>query len=276
MSDFRYISSGGDILYLDNEYISSDGAYGIRINKTTVEHGYKTVRVHKAGSRDGELRATFTRKDDANHAQRIVDAECDCNDIGKFVIGEWEIRAKLTGLIVENESGGGITVRLLCALIDNAWTKGTLIHMFPYSGEMEGTKKYPYKYPYKYASEYGVRTITVNSPISADFQLCIFGYVRDPIIKIGSNVYRINTIVPAGGYLLLDSRDCTAKVVTADGAITNVFDKCTRGTGENSGNYAWQKIKAGVSNVVWNDTFGFDIVLFEASGTPPFGDVLCA
>lgn len=271
----------GDLIYrcgcTDNE-IQLDGpltfagtALGIRGSKLKYALGYRSVQALSRPARAATVEATFTSLDEADRLILLMDADATAKKPGTFIASGWEQKGYLGGLEPTDLSMNRLAATLECILLDGVWRRSKVFHLFPASGDSEGTKKYPYRYPYRYASEYGMRSISVDSIVPASFLLCIFGYARNPVIRIGDNAYRFNLTVPTGGYLLVDSRDCTAVLIGRDGSRENAYSACVRGTGEGCGTYAWERIPAGSPMVSWNDTFGFDLTVFEERSAPPFG-----
>lgn len=271
MSRFAYICSSGIEIELDGPITFAGTALGIRGSKTTYTLGYRSVQSFSRPARSGTVDATFTDLSEADRLVRLMDADIATKTPGTFVADGWEQRGYIACLNPTDLTPQMLTAQLECLLLDGVWMKPKLMHLFPSSGDATGTKRYAYKYPYRYASEYGVRAITVDSLTPAAFKMCIFGYVRNPIIRIADNVYRFDITVPQGGYLIVDSRDSTATLVGRNGEKTNAYSSCERGTGEGCGTYAWQRIPSGTSFAYWNDTFGFDLTVFEEISAPPIG-----
>ncbi len=256
---------------LDGPLVFAGTALGIRNSKITYALGYRSVQSFSRPARAGTVDISFTDLKEADRIVRLIDADIAAEKPGVFVADGWEQRGYIACIDPNELTPQMLTAQAECLLLDGSWVKPRLFHLFPSSGDATGTKRYAYRYPYRYASEYGVRAVTVDSLISVAFKMCIFGYVRNPTIRIANNVYRCNVTVPDGGYLLIDSRDSSALLVGRNGERSNVYSSCERGTGEGCGNYAWERIPPGTSLASWNDTFGFDLTLFEEISAPPFG-----
>ncbi len=272
MGDLLYkCGATGAVVELDGPITFAGTALGIRASKLTYALGYRSIQSVSRPARSGTIEADFTDLEDADRLVRLIDADVAARTPGTFVAKGWEQRGFLACLEPTDLTPSHLTARLECLLLDGVWVKPKLVHLFPSSGDATGTKCYPYRYAYRYASEYGVRSVTVDSLIPVAFRMCIFGYVRSPRIRIADNVYHFDVTVPEGGYLLVDSRDSSAVLVGRAGDRTNVYGQCERGTGEGCGSYAWERIPPGSSLVSWSDGFGFDLTVFEEISTPPFG-----
>lgn len=272
MGDFYYRCGATDnVIELDGPVTFAGTALGIRGSKISYTLGYRSVQSMTRPARSGTVEVTFLDLDEADRLIRLMDADIAANAPGTFFARGWQQRGFLACQDPSMLTADLLTTQLECLLLDGVWMKPKLLHLFPSSGDATGTKRYAYRYPYRYASEYGVRAITVDSLTPVSFLMCIFGYVRSPRVRIADNVYHFDLTVPEGGYLLVDSRDSSATLVGRNGETTNVYSSCERGTGEGCGTYAWERIPPGTSFASWNDTFGFDLTLFEEISAPPFG-----
>lgn len=272
MSEFKYISEAtGETFELDGDLNFAQTALSVRGSKSDYELGYRSIESESMPARSASLEITFLDLDEADRFVSIIDADAEQNIPGKLVADAWEQRAALRGFDPSDLTPTKLKASTECCLLDGVWRKPKLVHMLPNSGDSQGTKRYAYEYPYKYASEYGSRNIEVMSKKSVAFQMCIFGPAKNPTIRIADNLYKINVAIPNGGYLLLDARDCSATLVSANGYKDDVYSSCARGQGEGCGEYAWERIPPGASSVSWDDTFGFDLTIFEERSAPPFG-----
>lgn len=259
------------IIELDGTMNFFETALRIRSTQVNYDLGFRDISNLSHPASTARIDAIFLNFKEADEVFASFSADFEYKKPGTLVADGWEQRCYLEPPDPSGLSPFALKATMNCVLLDGVWRKPKLIHLFPGTGDTEGTKTYPYTYPYRYASEYGSRSIDVAGVLPATFLMCIFGKVSNPSIKIGRNLYRVNVNIPEGGYLLLDGRDCTAKMVTADGTVSNEFSKCVRGSGEGSGTYAWEKIRPGMSNVIWGDDFGFDLTVFEERTTLPFG-----
>lgn len=272
MGDLIYRCGASDnIIELDGPLIFAGTALGMRFSHLAYTLGYRSLQSASRPAKGGTVDMTFLDLDEADRLVRLMDADISAKKPGTFETKGWEQRGYIGPLNPTELAPNILKAQVEFILLDGVWRKARLMHLFPSSGDATGSKRYTYRYPYRYASEYGVRTITVESLTPVAFKMCIFGYVRNPVIRIGGNVYRFGVTVPEGGYLLVDSRDCSAIVTDRYGNQEDVYSDCERGTGEGCGTYAWERIPAGSSFASWNDTFGFDLTLFEEISAPPFG-----
>lgn len=273
MGRLKYVSGvGGATVELDGDATFFGTALPIRGAKPSYDLGYRDVRNYSNPARREAVEAAFLDMGEADRAFSVFSADMRSRTPGTLVADGWEQRAYIEPLDpTELYPAPMLKASMGCVLLDGVWRKAKTVHLFPSSGELSGTKRYVYKRPYRYASEYGIRSVSVATPYPVTFKMVIFGSVLNPKVKIGDNVYRVNVAVPPGGHLVLDGLVGGAKLVTSDGVVSDVYDKCVRGTGEGSGEYAFERIPSGSPQVVWDDTFGFDLTIYEETETLPFG-----
>lgn len=122
---------------------------------------------------------------------------------------------------------------------------------------------YPYQYPYDYSRGNGYTGVLNNKHfVDCDFVLQIKGYTKNPYIKIGDNIYRINAVIPLGDVLEVDSKNKKITLIKENGIKENLFKARDRE------NYIFTKIPSGILNVYWNGRFDFDITLLAERSEP--------
>lgn len=124
---------------------------------------------------------------------------------------------------------------------------------------------YPHNYPYDYSYD-GSKTYLNNDHYSdCHFKMDIFGPVINPSVVIAGVPYEVTTEVGEGEYLTIDSRDKTVLRWTDTGECVDEFNNRRRDPG------IFTPIPSGASLVSWNDSFGFDITLFQERSEPKWG-----
>uniref|UniRef100_UPI001C4FBB1D hypothetical protein n=1 Tax=Collinsella vaginalis TaxID=1870987 RepID=UPI001C4FBB1D len=96
----------------------------------------------------------------------------------------------------------------------------------------------------------------------------VFGPATAPYVIIGGNRYAVDADVPDGGFLLVDGTTYTATVTDVDGNATDVTASARRGSGEGSGEYAFERVRPGDQDVTWDNSFGFSVIVHEVRGMP--------
>ena len=101
---------------------------------------------------------------------------------------------------------------------------------------------------------------------SKDQQISGHGYVygpaSDPALYIGNHLYSVETAVETGEYLEIDSREKIVDLVQADGTRISKINF------RNRDSYIFQKIPAGIVSASWNNSFGFDLIIYDERSEP--------
>ena len=89
----------------------------------------------------------------------------------------------------------------------------------------------------------------------------------NPSVTIGGNVYSVNVSVPAGGYLVIDSRPeaplgWQVYMRDAAGVQSNIFDN------RNPNYQILERIPGGTVNLEYSRTYGIDLTLYLERSEP--------
>ena len=141
--------------------------------------------------------------------------------------------------------------------------------------------EYPWDYPYGYISKYKpakkhflrdyaydyyknhtVGRLDNDHFAESDFRMIVYGPCTHPEIRIGPNLYRVNTILYDSEYLVIDSRERTIVKYGRNGVQTNLFNARDKVF------YVFQKIPAGKQTVRWNAQYSFDVILYQERSEP--------
>lgn len=127
---------------------------------------------------------------------------------------------------------------------------------------------YPYEYDYKADFE-SYLTLTNDNILGSSYIAVIYGPCTNPDIILANDgdeddvEIAINTDVPAGGRLVVDMTDKTVTKYMPDGSIINAFGQRDLDAG-----YLWTKVPYGLSHVIWDGSFDFDLLLIEERSEP--------
>lgn len=132
-----------------------------------------------------------------------------------------------------------------------------------------GFLDYPFDFPFDFKPPQASKILRNDAMAPCDFLIRIEGPATNPSVNIGGNLYQVNVSVPDGGRLEINSREHTIELFDKYGNVTNCFNDRLKGNVE-SGNYIWQPIPTGVSNVAWDNTFKFFVVLYHLRSTVPW------
>ena len=121
---------------------------------------------------------------------------------------------------------------------------------------------YPFDYQFDYSASLKSRKVESGSISNSKFKLRIYGEATDPAINIGGHIYSVSGRIQAGESLLIDSISKTITLTTAAGTKINWFDK------RNRESYIFEPVPAGIQNVSYNGSFGFDLTIIEERSEP--------
>lgn len=270
-SRLTYVGSSGASVELDGPLTYVGTALGVRGRTWGYELGRSGITSQSRQAREASLTADFLSLSEADRARGVFDADVAAGTPGRLVSGEWSQRAYVVAQEPSDRMGGWMRADLTVLLLDGVWRAPVAYSFAPSSLASDYGKAYPYLYPYDYGPPSPARTIEVAAPAACPFRLVVYGRAVQPAVTIGGNLYQFEATVPAGGYLLCDTRpDPTVEVVTADGLRTDAFASAHRGGGIGSGDYAFQPIAPGSQLVSWDDSFGFDLTVYREEGELPW------
>lgn len=149
------------------------------------------------------------------------------------------------------------------------WIEEKTFSFFP----VEEQAAYPYldfnadfAYDFSYKPR-AVLQIETGHYAPSSFRMIMHGPCVNPSVTIGGNVYSVNVSVPAGGYLVIDSRPEAPlgwQVYMRDdaGVQSNVFDN------RNPNYQILERIPGGTVNLEYSRTYGIDLTLYLERSEP--------
>lgn len=155
---------------------------------------------------------------------------------------------------------------------DPVWTRNHLYHFFPENELQDGEYlDFDFDFDFDFAPPAPLRTIDCEAPNACPFLWRVFGPAQNPHITIGSNTYGVNVNVAPGYRLEVDSREGHKGVLLIDaaGMTTDVYNERLRGAA-GSGSYILEPICPGSSVVAWDNSFGFDLIVYNQTSAPPW------
>lgn len=108
----------------------------------------------------------------------------------------------------------------------------------------------------------GEKIVKSDFPFTSEFQMVIYGLAVNPRIVINGYPYVLYATVPAGAYVVVDSRQKSVMMYNADGTRTDLFNF------RNKADSIFQKIPAGNLNISWGASYGVDITVFRERSEP--------
>ncbi len=184
--------------------------------------------------------------------------------------GEWKASAYVTGSDVDEITPRLVTVTLTVVLLEGVWRREATTQYNPSTLADYTDLDYPYDYEHDWSPSLLANHATNPALSPMPCRLTVYGPATDPEITIGGNTYAVDCEVPSGAYLVIDGLDRTIRLTMSNGDIIDHFPDGRRGSGLGGGEYCFQPLPAGESEVSWAGGYGFDLTVIEERGEPPW------
>ena len=231
-----------------------------RFNRDTVT---KTLEVILVGSKEEADKAK-------NALYEIIEKDVLAMKKGTFKVGDYEMSAFVYGSKKTNYLTSKRLMIVELAVVtdtpqwktqkDFKFTANTELEVIEYGRNYTEKREFPYGYSH---SQLNAR-VDNDSFFECGFRMVIYGPVTNPTITIGDNIYRVDVTVSTGEYLEIIS-DGTTKTITLH-RTGNVKEDCFAKRYKKQSVFA--KIKTGVNQVDWDNTFAFDLTLLVERSEP--------
>ena len=268
MLDIRYESSAGVSVALNS------GAYVGRPNdlfsrEWDYKLGYRALATASRGARKASFKAFFADMAQADAFRRCADSDMRKGTPGTLRVDGWFQRCFVVASEVDGIGSDFFMAKLTLVLLDGVWRRGATTAFAPVQGSADYEfLDLPHDLPYDLGAtppqQYAINPGYSDSPVG----FVVYGLAVNPTVRIGGNTYRVDATVPEGGYMKVDPLNRSVTVVAADGTKVDAFSKARRGNGAGSGEYIFERVPAGTSEVSWDNSFGFDLTLYEEEGEP--------
>lgn len=272
-----YTNHNGEILEFGPGSIYHYGPHALRdwSLDASVENG-RVASVARSPKNISLPVALYCKKEDGiaarNRLAEVVEADAAAGVPGTIRIGAFSLDAFIVGSSKDNWwfDDGIIETTLDIIPATGAWTReATVSFVIDQTGSPLGLEAldFPYDFPYDYAPNRAAKRFNNPSAAPSPFRLVVFGPTASPFVWIGDNLHQVDVNVPSGHLLTIDSRDKSILLVDAGGKTESAFSKRLRGA-KGSGTYIFEPIPVGESIISWNNTFGFDLTIFDERNEP--------
>ena len=278
-TQIRYIASSGNVYDLTTKNImhrvasyynwawKAEGAkrqYGMRVSSFSREAAQYEAELIFDARNPAEARRMIKalHNDFENDMRRMTP--------GRLVWGDYYIDCYINGSAVENISFWQWLVNTVQIYAPYPfWIKEEKVSLST-SGDVSGTYlDYTYDYSYDYAAPaVGERIVYSESPFTSEFRMVIYGEAVNPRIVVNGYPYVLYTTIPAGSYVIIDSKQRTIMMYSAGGQKTNIFDF------RNKTDSIFEKLPAGNLSIVWDSTFGADLTIYREQAEPEFEEII--
>lgn len=208
---------------------------------------------------DGDFPAL--RRDADRDVERGVRGRLRVNGVFK--------QANLTGWERKAAAGSAALFNVTAVLSGGRWLRERRIEFAPASSHGGSALDLPHDLPNDLAAPPARSWVEAPEWCRCMVGFVVYGPCEAPYIVVGGNTYKVSVSVPDGGYLAVDPLDRTVTVTDSQGNVTNALGDASRGSGEGSGEYVFERLPEGASEVSWNNSFSFDMVVYEEEAMPP-------
>lgn len=268
MLDVSYESGAGVVIALNsgvyvgkpNDLFSREWDYKI---------GYRALATASRGARKASFKAFFADMAQADAFRRCADSDMRKGTPGTIRVEGWFQRCFVVASEVDGIGSDFFTAKLTMVLLDGVWLRGTTTAFAPVQSSADYEfLDLPHDLPYDLGvappQQYAINPGYSDSPV----KLVVYGPAVNPSVRLAGNLYQVDVTVPDGGYMDIDPLRRAVTVVSADGSTMDAFSKAHRGSGAGSGEYIFERAPAGTSEISWDNSFGFDLTLYEEEGEP--------
>lgn len=265
---FKYVNCTGEVIefgkspYFAMENDLRDFAYEI-----TSTNGLRYAR--------GEVTKTLPIKlinataEEKNYLYNVVQKDLMSGVYGTIWIGDYYYKCNIYASKKELYTNASeLRIELKTYSKVNTWYKEEkTVFIKASDDEMEDAeeyRKYPYAYPYGYGKSNENSAITNNFGYACGFRFTIYGPATNPVINVNGHMYKVSCVVADGEYLTILSTDNDKLIYLTqnDGTQVNKF------ANRDKTSYIFEKIQNGISDVLWDGDFAFDITLIDERGEP--------
>lgn len=268
MLDIKYKSNTGTVIPLNsgvyvgkpNDLFSREWDYKI---------GYRALATASRGARKVSFKAFFANMAQADAFRRCADTDMQKGTPGTIYVNDWFQRCFVVASEVDGVGDDFFATKLTLVLLDGVWRRGTTTAFVPVQGSADCEfLDLPHDLPYDLGVtpplQYAINPGYSDSPA----KFVVYGPAVNPSVRLAGNLYQVDVTVPEGGYMDIDPLRRTVTVVVADGTTMDAFSKAHRGSGVGSGEYIFEHVPVGTSEISWDNSFGFDLTLYEEEGEP--------
>lgn len=201
-----------------------------------------------------------------NRLFEVVEKDVLALQHGKVIIGDYYFRCFVTKSQKKNYLNTKRYMTLTLTLTSDFpyWVREST-HNFgkvTESSTDETGLDYAYDHPFDYFSGIANKKLDNTSFMPTNFRMIFYGACSNPAVYVAGHLYQVNCEVESGEYLTVDSVTKTITLTANDGSTTNMFNL------RNRDSYIFEKIPSGSNNVIWDGSFGVDIILLEERSEP--------
>ena len=271
MIPVTYISSAGNTYQLHTK----EGvvhkrlpyrSWSWKVRGTNLEQGTRVSGFTRdAGQYKSELLFFGTKEEQEELVNDLHDDfEGDLRRVqtGRIIVEEQYIDCYITGVDARYKDGCTTDSIQIYAPYP-FWRQEQVISLSPSTEQTGGFLDFPFDFPFDFtAPTTGHRTVKSDFPFESEWKMVIYGLAVNPRIVVNGYAYVLYATIPAGAYVVIDSRAKTIMMYNADGTKTDLFNF------RNKTNSIFRKIPAGNLEISWNSSYGVDLTIYRERSEP--------
>lgn len=270
----RYVASTGESVELDARGSALVGtAEGLRGNAWSYSVGPRSVSSARRAAREETVDAYFADPSEADRLRRLADADMAEGKPGAIWVDDVFQRAYIAGFEASGIFRGRHSEKLRVVLLDGAWSRPRRLSLTPSSGDASGGgADSEFDLMFDAIAPKPPSYIENASSLPAPARITFWGPAINPYVVIGKNRYAIEMIVQEGARVEVNGTSWprTIKLIGVSGDSTDAFAAGERGSGRGCGEYVFEDVAPGSSQVSWPGSYGVDIEWHEQEGAPPW------
>lgn len=271
MIPVTYISSAGNTYQLH----SKEGVVHKRLpyrtwswkpRGTDLEHGVRVAGFNRAAAQyKAELLLYGTKEEQEALVDSLHDDfEGDMRNLqtGRLIVNGYTLNCFVIGVDARYKNGCTTDTIQIYAPYPY-WMQEQLVNLDASSVPASGFLDYPYDYQYDYtAPVMGRKFVRSDFPFESEFRMVIYGQAVTPSIVVNGYPYTLYATVPAGAYVIIDSRKKSIMMHNTNGTQTDLFNF------RNKTQSIFQKIPKGNLEIAWDSSYGVDLTIYRERSEP--------
>lgn len=271
MIPVTYISSAGNTYQLHTK----DGVLHKRLpyrswswkpRGTDLEHGVRVAGFNRAAAQyKAELLLYGAKEEQEELVDNLHDDfEGDMRRViaGRLIVNGYTLDCFI--ISVDARYKNGVTTDTIQIYAPYPyWTQEQNVTLEASEATGSGFLDFPYDFAYDFtAPVMGRKVVASDFPFDSEFRMVIYGQAVTPRIVINGYAHTLYATIPAGAYVVIDSRKKSVMMYNTDGTQTDLFNF------RNKTQSIFRKIPKGNLEIAWNSSYGVDLTIYRERSEP--------
>lgn len=233
---------------------------------TDLEHGMRVAGFNRAAAQyKSELLLYGTKEEQEELVDRLHDdfeGDMRRKQAGRLIVNGYTLNCFVIG--VDARYKNGVTTDTLQIFAPYPfWVEEQKISLEVSDVSASGFLDFPFDFAYDYtAPVMGHKVVKSDFPFDSEFQMVIYGLAVNPVVTINGYSHILNATIPAGAYVVIDSRAKTIMMYNTNGTRTDLFNFRSKA------NSIFHQIPAGNLDITWDSSFGVDLTVYHERSEP--------